>query len=69
MSDDAIKRAAVAAVPAVPIMPTAPVPSGRRSRLGKLGAHATGVAGGMLAEGARQLAAGKRPAIFILNLT
>ena len=69
MSDDAIKRAAVAIVPAVPIMPTAPVPSGRWSRLSKLGALATGVAGGMLAEGARQLAAGKRPAISDLLLT
>jgi predicted unusual protein kinase regulating ubiquinone biosynthesis (AarF/ABC1/UbiB family) len=45
------------------------VPSGRWSRLGKLGALATGVAGGMLAEGARQLASGKRPALGDLLLT
>jgi predicted unusual protein kinase regulating ubiquinone biosynthesis (AarF/ABC1/UbiB family) len=63
MNDDALKRGAV------PTVPTAPVPSGRWSRLGRLGTLATGVAGGMLAEGARQLASGKRPAISDLLLT
>ena len=46
-----------------------PVPSGRWSRLARLGSLATGVAGGMLAEGARQLAQGKRPKISDLLLT
>ena len=48
---------------------TSAVPTGRWSRLGKLGALASGVAGGMLAEGARQLASGKRPVISDLLLT
>lgn len=48
---------------------TSPVPSGRWSRLARLGSLATGVAGGMLAEGARQLAQGKRPKISDLLLT
>ena len=46
-----------------------PVPSGRWSRLARLGSLATGVAGGMLAEGARQLAQGKRPRVSDLLLT
>jgi predicted unusual protein kinase regulating ubiquinone biosynthesis (AarF/ABC1/UbiB family) len=45
------------------------VPSGRWSRLARLGSLATGVAGGMLAEGARQLAQGKRPRLGDLLLT
>ena len=48
---------------------TSPVPSGRWSRLARLGSLATGVAGGMLAEGARQLAQGKRPKLSDLLLT
>jgi len=48
---------------------TSPVPSERWSRLARLGSLATGVAGGMLAEGARQLAQGKRPKISDLLLT
>jgi predicted unusual protein kinase regulating ubiquinone biosynthesis (AarF/ABC1/UbiB family) len=49
--------------------PTSPVPSGRWSRLVRLGSLASGVAGGMLAEGARQLAQGKRPKMSDLLLT
>lgn len=45
------------------------VPGGRLSRLARLGSLATGVAGGMLAEGARQLASGKRPKASDLLLT
>jgi predicted unusual protein kinase regulating ubiquinone biosynthesis (AarF/ABC1/UbiB family) len=45
------------------------VPSGRWTRLARLGSLATTVAGGMLAEGARQLAQGKRPRISDLLLT
>ena len=45
------------------------VPSGRWSRLARLGSLATGVAGGMLAEGARQFAQGKRPSVSDLLLT
>ena len=45
------------------------VPDGRLSRLARLGSLATGVAGGMLAEGARQLAAGRRPKVSELVLT
>lgn len=48
---------------------SAAVPGGRLSRLARLGSLATGVAGGMLAEGARQLAAGKRPKVSELVLT
>ena len=49
--------------------PTLAVPSGRGSRLVRLGWMATGVAGGMLAEGARQLARGNRPKVGELLLT
>jgi predicted unusual protein kinase regulating ubiquinone biosynthesis (AarF/ABC1/UbiB family) len=49
--------------------PSAAVPSGRWSRLAKMGQLATGIAGGMLAEGARQLAQGKRPALGDLLMT
>ncbi|MCY7338479.1 MAG: AarF/ABC1/UbiB kinase family protein [Sphingomonas bacterium] len=45
------------------------VPSGRVSRLGQFGRLAGGVAGGMLAEGARRLAAGERPRISDMLLT
>lgn len=46
-----------------------PVPSGHGSRLVRLGWLATGIAGGMLAEGARQLAKGNRPKVNDLLLT
>jgi predicted unusual protein kinase regulating ubiquinone biosynthesis (AarF/ABC1/UbiB family) len=45
------------------------VPSGRWSRMARLGSLAGGVAGNMLAEGARQFAQGKRPKINDLLLT
>lgn len=45
------------------------VPSGRLSRFAKLGSLATGVAGGMLAEGARQIAKGNRPKARDMLLT
>jgi len=45
------------------------VPSGRLARLGGFGRLAGGVAGGMLAEGARRLAAGERPRLGDLVLT
>ena len=48
---------------------TASVPSGRWSRLVRLGGMATGVAGGMLAEGMRQIAQGNRPRVSDLLLT
>jgi predicted unusual protein kinase regulating ubiquinone biosynthesis (AarF/ABC1/UbiB family) len=48
---------------------TAPVPGGRWSRLARLGALAGGVAGNMLAEGAKQFAQGRRPKINDLLLT
>ena len=48
---------------------TSPVPSGRWSRLARLGSLATDVAGAMLAEGARQLAQGNRPKMSDLLLT
>ncbi|WP_416739569.1 ABC1 kinase family protein [Pseudomonas sp. NFX71] len=46
-----------------------PVPGSRLSRLMRLGSLASGVAGGMLAEGARQWVQGKRPALSELLLT
>jgi predicted unusual protein kinase regulating ubiquinone biosynthesis (AarF/ABC1/UbiB family) len=46
-----------------------PVPSGRLSRLGQFGRLAGGLAGGMLAEGARRLADGERPAMRDMLLT
>ena len=52
-----------------PAMRTSSVPSGRFSRLARMGALAGGVAGGMLAEGARQFAQGKRPSVSDLLLT
>jgi hypothetical protein len=66
MNDDVLNDAAMTAALKVQ---TSAVPSGRWSRLGKLGALASGVAGGMLAEGARQLASGKRPVMSDLLLT
>ena len=45
------------------------VPGGRWSRLARLGTLAGGVAGNMLAEGARQFAQGKRPQLHQLLLT
>ena len=48
---------------------TSAVPGNRWSRLGRLGVLATGVAGNVLAEGARQFAQGKRPRLGDLLLT
>ncbi|MDZ7588356.1 MAG: AarF/ABC1/UbiB kinase family protein [Parasphingorhabdus sp.] len=45
------------------------VPSGRMSRLGHFGRLAGGVAGGMLAEGARRIADGERPRVRDMLLT
>lgn len=45
------------------------VPSGRLSRFGSFGRLAGGVAGGMVAEGARRLAAGERPRVSDMLLT
>lgn len=45
------------------------VPAGRWARLGRLGVMATTVAGGMLAEGARQLTKGSVPSIGDMLLT
>ena len=45
------------------------VPSGRLARAGAFGRLAGGVAGGMLAEGARRLASGERPKLGDLILT
>jgi predicted unusual protein kinase regulating ubiquinone biosynthesis (AarF/ABC1/UbiB family) len=45
------------------------VPSGRLSRLGVFGRMASGVAGGVVAEGARRLVAGERPQMSELLLT
>ncbi|MEN2787423.1 ABC1 kinase family protein [Sphingomonas qilianensis] len=45
------------------------VPSGRLSRFGHFGRLAGGVAGGMLAEGARRLADGERPTLRGMMLT
>ncbi|WGZ92525.1 MAG: AarF/ABC1/UbiB kinase family protein [Candidatus Thiothrix putei] len=47
----------------------ASVPAGRFARMARLGSLATGVAGGMIAEGARQLAQGNRPKVSELLLT
>ena len=45
------------------------VPSGRAARFGQFGRLAAGVGGGMVAEGARRLAAGERPRMSELLLT
>jgi predicted unusual protein kinase regulating ubiquinone biosynthesis (AarF/ABC1/UbiB family) len=50
-------------------MTTSAVPSGRWERLARLGGLAGSVAGGMLAEGARQFARGQRPRLGDLLLT
>jgi predicted unusual protein kinase regulating ubiquinone biosynthesis (AarF/ABC1/UbiB family) len=57
--------------PAPPKSPasTLAVPGGRGARLARLGWMATGIAGGMVAEGARQLAQGNRPKLSDLLLT
>ena len=52
-----------------PIKPQSAVPSGRIARLSQFGRLAGGVAGGMVAEGARRLAAGERPRASDLLLT
>jgi predicted unusual protein kinase regulating ubiquinone biosynthesis (AarF/ABC1/UbiB family) len=49
--------------------PGAPVPTGRLSRLARLGGMAGGVAGSMLLDGARRVARGERPAVGDLLLT
>lgn len=48
---------------------SASIPSSRLGRLARLGSLATSVAGGMLAEGARQLAQGNRPNMSSMLLT
>ncbi len=55
----------------VPVSPPTyrAVPSGRLSRLGRFGQLAGGVAGGMIAEGARRIASGQRPRLDELLLT
>lgn len=45
------------------------VPSGRLSRIARFGNMATGIAGSMLLDGARQLASGRRPTIGELLMT
>ena len=52
-----------------PTRPGRAVPSGRLSRLGAFGRLAGGVAGGMVAEGARRVADGRRPSMADLVLT
>ncbi len=47
----------------------APVPGGRWARLARLGTLVSGVASGVVAEGTRQLAQGKRPRLGDLLLT
>jgi predicted unusual protein kinase regulating ubiquinone biosynthesis (AarF/ABC1/UbiB family) len=47
---------------------TSAVPGNRWSRLARLESHATGVAGNMLTEGARQFVQGKRPRLGDLLL-
>ena len=50
-------------------VPASAVPSSRLARLTRLGGLASGVAGGMLAEGLRQVAQGNRPRLGDLLLT
>ena len=50
-------------------VPASAVPSSRLARLSRLGGLASGVAGGMLAEGLRQVARGNRPRLGDLLLT
>ncbi|MEO0880699.1 MAG: AarF/UbiB family protein, partial [Pseudomonadota bacterium] len=47
----------------------APVPAGRLSRMARFGGIAAGVAGAALAQGAGELARGRRPAVQDLLLT
>jgi predicted unusual protein kinase regulating ubiquinone biosynthesis (AarF/ABC1/UbiB family) len=72
-AENTTMNTAITHLPVAPAADTgaraAAVPDGRLSRLARLGSLATGVAGGMLAEGARQLAAGKRPKVSELVLT
>ncbi len=49
--------------------PSRPIPDSRSARLGQFGKLAGGVAGGMLAEGVRQLGQGKRPRMRDMLLT
>ncbi len=51
------------------LSPSLAVPGNRWSRLAKLGGLASGIAGGMLAEGVRQFAQGRRPSVGDLLLT
>ncbi len=53
----------------LPPPPERAVPSGRLSRLGQFGRLAGGVAGGMIAEGARRLADGERPKMRDMLMT
>ncbi len=52
-----------------PLPPPASVPASRAARLLRLGGMASGVLGGMLAEGAREMARGTRPSLPNLLLT
>ncbi len=52
-----------------PLRPGRAVPSGRLSRLSGFGRLAGGIAGGMLAEGARRIASGERPRMGDMILT
>lgn len=52
-----------------PLTHSARLPAGRVARLARLGSLATGVAGNMLAEGAKQWVKGERPAMKDLLLT
>ncbi|KAB7646442.1 ABC1 kinase family protein [Polymorphobacter fuscus] len=54
---------------ALPRRPTAAVPHGRLARLARFGGMAGGIAGGMIAEGARQWATGQKPTVAGLLLT
>lgn len=53
----------------MPVTDSLPVPDRHWSRLARLGALATTVAGGMIAEGARRIAEGKRPRLGDVLLT
>lgn len=48
---------------------TAPVPTGQIARLARLGGMASGIAGGMVADGLREIARGRRPNLAALLLT
>lgn len=53
----------------LPRSPASAVPYGRLARLLRFGGMAGGIAGGMIAEGARQLAGGQKPTVAGLLLT